>query len=330
MVPTPSATSLRADAEQRGHAAPPLPDERHWLPPTRSKPVIHGPHWKWLIVGYFWAGGVAAGSLAVASLAALNGDARIARAGRYVALAALLPCPPLLILDLGRPERFWRMVTHFNPRSPMSLGSWGLLVFSAPCALSAIHQAAREGLPVPPVARQLPDRTLAMASLPPALFLGGYTGILLGATAVPLWARMSNVLGPIFLASAMSSGAAATALLDEVVFGPDKRARVGLGRIEARSGAAELALLGFALASDSDVRRALTTKPRDRALLATIVAGGLGQALLTTTAGAHARAAHIFAPLLTLAGGLALRTLMVLAGRDSADDPAATFRFTRR
>jgi hypothetical protein len=36
------------------------------------------------------------------------------------------------------------------------------------------------------------------------------------------------------------------------------------------------------------------------------------------------------APLLTLAGGLALRTLMVLAGRDSADDRAATFRFAHQ
>ena len=332
MVPTTLATPLHGDADAGDHAGSPLPAERHGLPLNPAKPVIHGPHWKWLIIVYFWFGGIAAGSLAIASLAAINGDARIARAGRYVAVAALLPCPPLLILDLGRPERFWRMVTHFNPRSPMSFGSWGLLLFSGPCALSALHQAATDGVPLPPIAGRLPDRLLAGASLPPALLLGGYTGILLGATAVPLWARMSNLLGPLFLASAMSSGAAATTLLDELAFGSDEGVRDRLDRIEATSGAAELALLGLAMARDSEVGRTLTATPRDRLLLATIVAGVIGPRIMHAVIGRGARRApaNVVAPVLTLVGGFALRTLMVLAGRDSADDPEATFRFTRR
>jgi len=335
-LPTTLATSLRVGWFAGGtigyHAGPPLPAEPPGLPRYTSKPVIHGPHWKWLIVGYFWFGGIAAGSLAIASLAFLNGDTRIARAGRYVAFAALLPSPPLLILDLGRPERFWRMVTHFNPRSPMSFGSWGLLVFSGPCALSALHQATNDGLPLSSIAGRLPDRLLASASLPPALFLGGYTGVLLGATAVPLWARMSTVLGPLFLASAMSSGAAATTLLDELAFGSDEGVRDRLDRIEASSGAAELALLGLAMARDREVRRTLTATPRDRLLLATIVAGVIGPRIMHAVIGRGARRAPalLAAPMLTLAGGFALRTLMVLAGRDSADDPEATFRFTRR
>ena len=292
--------------------------------------MIHRPHWKWLIVGYFWTGGIAAGSLAIASLAALRGDVRIARAGRYVALAALVPCPPLLILDLGRPERFWRMVAHVNPRSPMSLGSWGLLLFSGPCAVSAVHEAARDGLPLPAPAKRLPDRWLAVGSLPPAFFLGGYTGVLLGATAVPLWARMSNLLGPLFLASAMSSGAAAMTLLDELAFGADERVRERLSQIEATSGAAELALLGLALTRDGEVRAALTARLRDCVLLAAVVTGIVVPPVVTALVRSRrSRALHVVGPLLTMAGGFALRTLIVLAGRDSADDPAATFRFTR-
>ncbi|MBA2278569.1 MAG: polysulfide reductase NrfD, partial [Chloroflexia bacterium] len=297
-------------------------------------PVIHGPHWKWLIIGYFWTGGIAAGSLAVASIARLTGDARVARLGRYVACAALLPSPPLLVLDLGRPERFWRMVSHVNPRSPMSLGSWDLVVFSGCCTLSALRQAATDGLPGTAPARRLPDRALAILSLPPALFLGGYTGILLGATAVPLWARLSRLLGPLFLASAMSTGAAATALLEAASDGTDRATRERLSRIEATGGAAELAIFGVALARDREVRAALTRWPLHRLLLAGVIACIVAPRLLALLEGRPAAerrtAVHVTGPVLSLAGGFLLRTLMVLAGRDSADDPDATFRLAGR
>ena len=61
----------------------------------------------------------------------LAGDERSARVARKVALAALLPSPPLLIKDLGRPERFYNMLRIFKPRSPMSMGSWCLTVFGS-------------------------------------------------------------------------------------------------------------------------------------------------------------------------------------------------------
>ena len=93
------------------------------------------------------------------------------------------------------------------------------------------------------------------------------------------------------------------------------------------------------MARDGEVRAALTAKPRDRALLVAVAAGIVSPFLVlsTTWRGVRrapvpraAQAAHILGPLLTLTGGFALRTLMVLAGRDSADDPGATFRFTHR
>src|SRR5215212_645390 len=76
------------------------PGTRRGTPTTTSR--RSGPHWKWLIIGYFFLGGIAGASYVVASVAELlggDGNRRIARAGRYVSFAALLPCPPLLILD---------------------------------------------------------------------------------------------------------------------------------------------------------------------------------------------------------------------------------------
>src|SRR4051812_40936790 len=85
-------------------------------------PVIHKPHWKWLIIVYFFLGGISGASYVIASLSHLfgpNQDRRIVRAGRYLSFATLIPCPVLLILDLGRPGRFLNMLRIVKLRSPM-------------------------------------------------------------------------------------------------------------------------------------------------------------------------------------------------------------------
>ena len=63
---------------------------------------------------YFWFGGIAAGSSFVALACDLAGDHRSARSRGKVALGAVIPCPPLLIADLGRPERFLNMLRIFK------------------------------------------------------------------------------------------------------------------------------------------------------------------------------------------------------------------------
>jgi formate-dependent nitrite reductase membrane component NrfD len=212
-----------------------MPDVRTWRhrrEPGRSVsdetresyyglPVIHGPHWHWPIVFYFVLGGLAGGSAVLAAIARLVGGhwARpVVRAGRYLAFLAVLPGPLLLIVDLGRPERFHHMLRVVKLRSPMSLGVWGLIGFSLTAFANALRQASDDGLlgrtnRLARLLRWLPDRGLAAASALPAFFLAGYTGVLLGATAVPLWARNALLLGPLFLCSALSSAAAALSLL---------------------------------------------------------------------------------------------------------------------
>ena len=83
-------------------------------------PPIHKPHWKWLIIWYFFLGGLSAGSYVVAMAAELFGDRDdrdTVRVGRYLALLAAIPCPILLTLDLGRPERFYKMFRVLKLRS---------------------------------------------------------------------------------------------------------------------------------------------------------------------------------------------------------------------
>ena len=111
--------------------------------------VLKAPVWRWEIVWYFFLGGLAAGCYVIASIATLFGspeDRAVARTGYYLSLLALLPCPPLLIKDLGRPERFLNMLRVFKVKSPMSMGVWGLVTFSMFSGATAMIQAARDGI----------------------------------------------------------------------------------------------------------------------------------------------------------------------------------------
>ncbi|MBX5449150.1 NrfD/PsrC family molybdoenzyme membrane anchor subunit [Thermogemmatispora sp.] len=197
----------------------PDPEREQREPTYYDYPALKEPVWRWEIVWYFFLGGLAAGCYFIASLAALFGgpeDRATRRTGYYLALLALLPCPLLLIKDLGRPERFLNMLRMFKVRSPMSMGVWCLVSFSFFSGLTAMIQAARDQWlghwwGARWLAR-LPQRLLALPGMALSLFLGGYTGVLLAATSIPLWSR-SKMLGAVFISSAISTSSALITLL---------------------------------------------------------------------------------------------------------------------
>ncbi len=103
----------------------PNPGQELKEPSYFDYPVLKEPFWKWEIIWYFFFGGLAAGCYVIASIASLFGsseDRAVVRAGYYASLLALLPCPLLLIKDLGKPERFLNMLRIFKVKSPMSIG----------------------------------------------------------------------------------------------------------------------------------------------------------------------------------------------------------------
>lgn len=301
-------------------------------------PAIHKPHWRWLISVYFWLGGIAGGSYVIASIADLvggNGGRRITRAGRYLSLLALVPCPPLLIFDLGRPERFYYMMRVVKLRSPMSVGVWGLLGFSGFCGLSALIQAARDGwlgqgTVLPRLLRALPARLIGLLGMGPAFFLSSYTGVLLAATAVPLWTRSYLLLGPLFLTSGLSNAAAAIAL----ALSPARGAATSLRRLERLHRVTLVAELALLVAMRRHLGSTLA-RPLDTGRLGLLHRGGVlggGLALplaVELASGPRSRPASAAASALVLVGGLLLRYVIVMAGRASADDPAATFELAR-
>src|SRR6185312_11581423 len=95
----------------------PDPEKELQEPSYYDYPVLQRAVWHWAIIWYFFFGGLAAGCYVIASLAALFGspkDRAVTRTGYYLSLLALLPCPPLLIIDLGKPERFLHMLRVFK------------------------------------------------------------------------------------------------------------------------------------------------------------------------------------------------------------------------
>jgi formate-dependent nitrite reductase membrane component NrfD len=306
-------------------------------------PVIHKPHWKWLIIVYFFVGGIAGASYVVATIANLVGgtDARrITRVGRYVSLAALIPSPILLVLDLGRPERFHHMLRILKLRSPMSVGTWVLTVFSGFCGLSALIQAAEDGLlrknsGVSNMLLALPTKPIGALGSIFAFGMSGYTGILIAATAVPLWAKNYLLLGPLFVASALSNATAAITLVLTLARGTSHQTLKRLERLDTFALITEFALILWARANAGTViARPLREGRLGQIFRWGVLGMGISAPLTLVSIGrlsskVPARLLAGISATLVLIGGFLLRYVMVMAGRASADDPQATFEFTR-
>jgi protein NrfD len=185
------------------------------------------PEWHWLVIAYFFVGGLAGGCYALGALIDFFGrpaDRPLARLAYYVALPATIVSGILLTLDLGKPLRFWHMLLQserglpvVKPWSPMSLGSWALVAFGFFTLLSFVAALADSGRLRWPAFRSLrPPHVVGgiVAGVGGGLgfFVAGYTGVLLSVTNRPIWSD-TNLLGLMFLLSAASTSAALLALL---------------------------------------------------------------------------------------------------------------------
>jgi formate-dependent nitrite reductase membrane component NrfD len=184
------------------------------------------PHWEWMVILYFFIGGIAGGSYFIAALLDLFGGPRdrpVVRLGYYVALVGSLIGAVLLTADLGRPERFWHMLIqskHGWPIlkwwSPMSLGVWGIMLFGLLAFLSTLMAIEEAGSVRSARLRKLREgalgRLIVVLGGLCGFFVAGYTGVLLSVSNRPIWAD-THLVGVLFLFSAASSAAAVLILL---------------------------------------------------------------------------------------------------------------------
>lgn len=275
-----------------------------------DRPVIKPPVWTWEIPVYFFTGGVSGAAATIAVAAQLSGRPDLARAGRRVAAATALTGPPLLISDLGRPERFHHMLRVIKPTSPMSIGSWTLAGF-APAAIGGalLDEVGwlRALRPLRPVAD-----AVALALGP---YMTVYTAVLVADTAVPVWHEARRHLPALFAASATAAGAAAVDLVH-------RGSATTLPWLSAAAALSELVIDRSMRDHLGDLARPLTEGTAGRWHRAATVSTAAGAVL--GVLGRRRRSLRALGAVCAMVGSWCTRWAIVKAGTPSATDPAYT------
>jgi formate-dependent nitrite reductase membrane component NrfD len=285
------------------------------------------PHWRWLIVFYFFLGGIAGGAYLIAALIDLFGrpwDRPLARLGYLVALPLTVICGILLVVDLNRPLRFWHMLLAsetltpiFKLWSPMSVGAWALLAFGFFTLLSFLAAlAANDGwLRYPALTRLRPPGILGTIVVVLGgllgFFIAGYTGVLLAVTNRPIWSDTS-LIGLVFLISSASTGAAVLMLLARRRAVANAEGLHALERFDAWMLLFELvAIVALVVSLGSLARLWLNTW--GVLLVLGVVGLGIVAPLLLYRRGRASGLASAAAAVLVLVGGFLLRVVIVLS-----------------
>ena len=183
--------------------------------------------WHWQIPIYLFLGGLAAGLLFFAGVYYILGKekhmpATVKWAPMVVPFALIIGLF-MLFLDLKHKLYFWQLYTTIRLQSPMGWGAWVLMIITP---ISIVWSASY-------IKELFPNwnwkfrflnqfeawviRNRIYIAWPMAIYaviLGIYTGILLSAfNARPLW--NTSLLGPLFLVSGMSTGAATIILISK-------------------------------------------------------------------------------------------------------------------
>ncbi|HEX7119352.1 MAG TPA: NrfD/PsrC family molybdoenzyme membrane anchor subunit [Longimicrobiales bacterium] len=298
------------------------------------------PGWSWDITLYFFFGGLAGGVYFLASLLRLLGSAggrRLARIGYYLAFPLLIVCTLLLIKDLGRPERFWHMVFQserfpalmFKWWSPISFGTWILILFGIFSVLSFAYALVEGGAVRSPALRRITGPLHDAATVAGTvflvlgaawgLFLASYTGMLLMVNNAPSWSP-DPLLPPLFMASGVASGAAALYLIAHFAGAGDATARHRVLRTGALALAFEALLLVVSVVLGIGHATPYFLGWWAALFWIVIVPFGFVLPLVLLFAAEYrhrdlVRAAPVVGAALLLAGGLLLRVLEVFGGQ---------------
>lgn len=296
-----------------------LPSAEEDGPTYYDRPVIKEPVWIWSVPAYFAVGGAAGAAAVLGAAAQVRGglDDLVGRC-RWIAAAGTTVGTVLLVIDLGRPERFLNMLRVFRPTSPMSVGSW---ILAATSGLSSLAVAMRNRAGV---AGTLGDTAAWVAG---ALGgpLAGYTAVLVTNTAVPAWQQARRSLPVVFVASGVTGAASLLDLMPLSARGAAVVWWYGLLGGLAELAAGEMVTCEAERGGDVD-------EPYHIGL-----AGTLFNVAKATTAASvvlhllpgSGRTKRAVSGVLGTVGAVTLRFAVFHAGKRSSRDPRATFRQQR-
>lgn len=308
---------------------------------TRQNPLVDPvlQVWAWEIPVYLFLGGWVAGMMVLSGAFFARGTHDdhpfTSRLTPWIGLGLLSLGMFALFLDLEHKLYTWRLYTTFRIGSPMSWGAWILMaVYPALVAAALVNPPTWLARRVPGAASAAewiagrPGVVLVIGrtNLVLGIALGIYTGILLSSLgARPLW--NSAMLGPLFLLSGLSSAAAFIHLVAR-----NRGEREALARADNLFLGAELVALllfviGLASATEAHAGAAalLLGGPYTAVFWVGVVGLGVVTPWLVQSMAVRHRVRHTAVPpLLVLAGGLALRFVIVVAGQDSRWTAALT------
>jgi len=293
------------------------------------------PNFGWLIILYFFIGGIAGGALLLAGLLRLigtAGDRPYIRIASIMALAGALISAFILFVDLSAPLRFWHMVIQNNTGrlmfkwwSPMSVGVWILMLFGFFAFVSTLESFAETGHPRLGAFRFLSRQPLlgigAIGGIFFGLALAGYTGVLLAVTNRPVWSD-SSWLGLVFLLSAISTSMAALLLFTHWRRVGSPSANDWLARYDNVALVLELLAIICFLVSLGGAARALLNAWGVVLVLGVIIAGIILPLVL------QRRPSHgvVLPAVLVLAGGFMLRVVIMLSSEQIHVSGVQVFR----
>ena len=301
---------------------------------TRTNPMIDpAMHiWGWEIPVYLFLGGLVAGMMMISGYFLFR--------GRQKEMATSCLTLPLLsvvllslgmfalFLDLAHRWYFWRMYMTFQPTSPMSWGSWILLlVYPALLANALIRPPAWLTARIPALialserigSRSAAVKFIGIANMLLGAMLGVYTGILLSAFgARPLW--NSSILGLLFLTSGLSSAAAFVHLVARDEFEQKLLAKADNAFLTAEIVIIGMFLIGLLSSTAVHIEAAqlLLSGPYAPVFWVFVIGLGIIIPLIIQSLAVNHKVAHTpVAPVLVVLGGLILRFVIVQAGQVS-------------
>jgi formate-dependent nitrite reductase membrane component NrfD len=301
---------------------------------TRANPMIDPAFhiWGWEVSVYLFLGGMVAGMMIISGYFLYRGRHREASCSclqlPLISILLLSVGMLALFLDLEHKRYVWRMYTTFQPGSPMSWGTW-ILLLVYPALIANLLLAPPSWLVrfVPVLtrwqstlrSRPAAIRTISIANMGLGVALGTYTGILLSAFgARPLW--NSAALGLLFLVSGLSSAAAFVHMVAKNSWERETLAKADNGFLSLELLILGLFIIGLVTSTRVHIESAdlLLSGPFAPAFWVFVVGMGIVLPLVLQSLAVNRRIRHTpVAPMLVMAGGLFLRFVIVSAGQAS-------------
>ncbi|MBX2991069.1 MAG: polysulfide reductase NrfD [Bacteroidetes bacterium] len=306
----------------------------HELTTTRTNPQIDPSlHiWGWEIPVYLFLGGLVAGIMIISGYFIFKGRYKHSYFSCFwlphISLVLLSAGMFALFLDLEHKLYVWRLFTTFKIASPMSWGSWILILVYPTLLASTLTR-------VPPAFQnriKLFDKISAFINERPALvknigvlsmivgaILGMYTGVLLSALgARPLW--NSSILWVLFLTSGLSAAAAFVHLITDDKYERELLAKADNGFLILELFIFAQFIIGLLSSTQAHQNAAQLILSGSYAAVFWVFVIGIGIIipLIIQLLAVNHKVQHTpVAPIMVIAGGLILRFVIVYAGQYS-------------